>query len=151
MELLVNLEDYLTNEEIKECCKDAVKNSIAKQYARESEVHRLVSNLSRQFVWDIVDSFYPENLEEFVKTKVVEAIEDLSQYSIFRKKDIWENKDSPAYLILEEVCKNSRPLIEKRVEEIIKEYPFHELDRDEIGDTVYQCVMDKLFGDKKNV
>ena len=50
--------------------------------------------------------------------------------------------------VLQEMA-NARPLIKARVERAIVEYPLHELTRERIGETISECIMDKLFDNDK--
>lgn len=67
-------------------------------------------------------------------------------YYVFRRSDAWNNTESPAVKILDDECKNSRPPIKEMVEKHIQEYPFEELDKDHIGEVVWEVVMNKIFG-----
>jgi hypothetical protein len=98
----------------------------------------------------MVNRQYDGKLEEILKEKITEVIRELSTYTVFRRKSEWEKEESIAYKTLQEEVVNNRPLIKDKVENIIKNYPFDELKRDEIGDVIYQCVMDKLFDSNKN-
>lgn len=69
---------------------------------------------------------------------------------MFRRKDAWDRTESPAVKILDEECANSRPLIREMVEKHIREYPFYELDRDEIGSVIYDVIMEKILKPAKN-
>ena len=58
-------------------------------------------------------------------------------------------QSSVAYDILEEECRAARPLIKKRVEQIIKEYNFPQLERDEIMYTIADVLTDRLLPEKE--
>lgn len=131
-------------EEIKEVGKDAIKQCIHDTYRKESDVQKLITNLSYKEVFAMVDDTINDDLETMIREKVIKLIDELSSYSVFRNADSFE-KASKGYIIMEDETEKARPLIKERVEEIIKEYPFHELDRDEIGDIIHDCIMDRLF------
>lgn len=148
MELKIDISEYLSSEEIKECCKDAIKSAIYGRYSRsEAETDRLITNLAYEFVWKMIDEEVGGGLEKMIRSKTIEAIEKLSEYSVFRVRSAWDRQESIGHKILEEEVSASRPLIKARVKQIISDYPFHELDRDEIGYVVHDCIMERLFGD----
>jgi hypothetical protein len=146
MEVTINVFDIATEEEIKEVALDAIRQLVVQQFSGpEENLNRLLSNLCYKFVWEMIDRQFNGELETILSTKILEIINGLSAFSVFRQKDVWGNEDSVAYKALQEEVANARPLIKARVEQIIQEYPFHELQYDEIGEVVYQCVMDRLF------
>ena len=91
-----------------------------------------------------------EHADPHFLKKIKGAIEDDTlKYIVFRRKDAWDRTESPAVAILDEECANARPLIRECVEKHIKEYPFHELDRDEIGEVIYDVIMDRILAPRK--
>ena len=146
MEVNIDVYDVASEEEVKEAALDAVRSLVVRQFSgAEENLNRLITNLSYSYVFEMVNKQFDGNLNEILKNKIVDIINKLSTYTVFQKKDAWEKEDSVAYKALQKEMENARPLIKNRVEQIIQDYPFHELDQDEIGEVVYQCVMDKLF------
>ena len=99
----------------------------------------------------MVDTYVGE--DDFCKTeipkKVRNAIESISEFTVFRKADAWERQSSVAQDILDEECRASRPLIKKRVEQIINEYNFPQLERNEIMYTIADVLTDRLLPEKE--
>ena len=149
MELTINISDYIGEDDIKEIIKDSVKGTVRElivgQYNRESGIERLLTNISYTYVVEMVNECFGGELKQILIANITRVISELTAFTVFRKADAWEREDSAAMKILNEVSNESRPLIEKRVTDIIAEYPFNELKQDEIGEVVYQCIMDKLF------
>ena len=46
-------------------------------------------------------------------------------------------------------CRNARPLIRQRVEQIVNEYKFPQLERDEIMYTIADVLTDRLLPEKE--
>ena len=67
----------------------------------------------------------------------------------FGKLTHGSEKNSVAYDIMEEECRAARPLIKKRVEQIINEYNFPQLERDEIMYTIADVLTDRLLPEKE--
>ena len=114
-------------------------------------INDIIANISNADVEAMVDAYVGE--DDFCKTeipkKVRNVIENISGFTVFRKADIWERQSSVAYDILEEECRAARPLIKKRVEQIINEYNFPQLERDEIMYTIADVLTDRLLPEKE--
>ena len=146
----IKIENYLDEQEIKEICKDALYQKI-REDMRELNVNDIIANISHAEVAAMVDTYVGE--DDFCKReiphKVHDAIAELSTFTVFRKADAWERKNSIAYDIMQEECRASRPLIKARVEQIINEYKFPQLERDEIMYTIADVLTDRLLPENK--
>ena len=146
----IDIKDYLTPEEIKDVCKDALYQKI-REDMRGLNINDIIANISNADVEAMVDAYVGE--DDFCKTeipkKVRNVIENLSIFTVFRNADVWERKSSIANDILEEECRAARPLIKKRVEQIINEYDFPQLERGEIMYTIADVLTDRLLPEKE--
>ena len=146
----IDIKDYLSQEEIKDVCKNALYQKI-REDMRCLNINDIIANISNADVEAMVDAYVGE--DDFCKTeipkKVRNAIESISAFTVFRKADAWERKSSVAQDILDEECRASRPLIKKRVEQIINEYNFPQLERDEIVYTIADVLTDRLLPEKE--
>ena len=146
----IKIEDYLDEEEIKEICKDALYQKI-REDMHNLNVNDIIANISNAEVEAMVDTYVGEDdfCKKEIPKKVHRVIDELSAYTVFRKADAWERKNSIAYDIMEEECRASRPLIKARVEQIINEYNFPQLERDEIMYTIADVLTDRLLPTNK--
>ena len=148
--MYIEIKDYLSPEEIKEICKDALYQKIREDMSKLN-VNDILANISHADVEAMVDEYVGE--DDFCKTeipkKVRNVIENLSTFTVFRKADAWERQSSIAQDILDEECRAARPLIKKRVEQIINEYSFPQLERDEIMYTIADVLTDRLLPNKE--
>ena len=146
----IKIEDYLDEQEIKVICKDALYQKI-REDMRGLNVYDIIANISHSDVAAMVDAYVGE--DDFCKTeipkKVRNVIENISIFTVFRKADVWERQSSIANDILEEECRAARPLIKKRVEQIINEYDFPQLERGEIMYTIADVLTDRLLPEKE--
>ena len=146
----IKIEDYLDEQEIKDICQDALYQKI-REDMRGLNINDIIANISNADVEAMVDAYVGE--DDFCKTeipkKVRNVIENISTFTVFRKADGWERKSSIANDILEEECRAARPLIKKRVEQIINEYNFPQLERDEIMYTIADVLTDRLLPEKE--
>lgn len=145
----IKIEDYLSPEEIKDICKDALYEKVRNDM-QGLNVNDIIANISHAEVEAMVDAYVGN--DNFCKTeipkKVRAVIENLGTCSVFRKADVWERENSVAYDIMEEECRAARPLIKKSVERIIDQYDFPQLERDEIMYTIADVLTDRLLPEK---
>ena len=150
MKIEINIDEYFTPEMIKEIAEDELRGAFRRQFQKVSDVVRVIANLSYEFVFTLVAEQWDGDFAELLRKKIRDAIEDDTlKYIVFRRKDAWDRTESPAVAILDEECKNARPLIKECVEKHIREYPFHELDKDEIGEVIYDVIMERILSPRK--
>ncbi len=149
MELKINIEDYLSELEIKEIAKEQLEYSFKELFRKEADIERILSNISHEFVFDLINSQCDCDLEQILKDTIKDTLQnkDISFY-LFRRKDAWDRSESPMIKIIDEEVINSRPLIKEMIEKHIEKYPFNELDENEIVDTISDVIKERLFGDK---
>lgn len=145
----IKIEDYLNDQEIKEICKDALYQKI-REDMRNLNVNDIIANISYAEVAAMVDTYVGEDnfCKKEIPQKVHRVIDELSTYTVFRKADAWERKNSIAYDIMQEECRASRPRIKARIEQIIDEYNFPQLERSEIMYTIADVLTDRLLPEK---
>lgn len=145
----IKIEDYLDEQKIKEICKDALYQKI-REDMRELNVNDIIANISYAEVAAMVDTYVGEDnfCKKEIPQKVHRVIDELSTYTVFRKADAWERKNSIAYDIMQEECRASRPRIKARIEQIIDEYNFPQLERSEIMYTIADVLTDRLLPEK---
>ena len=145
----IKIEDYLDEQEIKEICKDALYQKI-REDMRGLNVNDIIANISYAEVEAMVDTYVGEDnfCKKEIPQKVHRVIDELSTYTVFRKADAWERKNSIAYDIMQEECRASRPRIKARIEQIIDEYNFPQLERSEIMYTIADVLTDRLLPEK---
>ena len=145
----IKIEDYLDEQEIKEICKDALQQKI-REDMRKLNVNDIIANISYAEVAAMVDTYVGEDdfCKKEIPQKVHRVIDELSTYTVFRKADAWERGNSIAYDIMQEECRASRPRIKARIEQIIDEYNFPQLERSEIMYTIADVLTDRLLPEK---
>ncbi len=148
----IKIEDYLSGEEIKEICKEVLSQKIREDMCKLN-VNDIIANISYAEVAAMVNTYVGEDdfCKREIPRKVRDVIAGLSDFTVFQKADAWERKNSIAYDIMQEECRASRPLIKARVEQIVNEYKFPQLERDEIMYTIADVLTDRLLptGDVK--
>ena len=149
MKTEVIIEDYLSREEIQDIVKDELR-ILVKDSFRKEKLDTLIANSSYKIVWKAVDEEMDGNLIETIKTKTLDIINNLSSYSVFHKKDVWEHEDSKAYIYMQQAIEENKDLIfsmtkERIVTEIVKFIDTNYI-QDCVNDLIYQIVEEKICG-----
>lgn len=114
----INIMDYLSNEEIKEICKDELRCNIRKIFSNEKETTRIITNLSYYELWKEIEKEVP-NCKELIKEKTKEKLNEISSYDVLRKKGEFNSENSVAQDILENCVIENKNIIEDKVKEIL--------------------------------
>ena len=144
MNIKLNIEDYLNYEEIREECKAAIRSCIFNQFNKESDLDRLISNLSYRFIFDAIQESTGEDCIQSIKDKVKELSGKTSTilYELFKKADAWDKSESVGIKILNEAIKENESLIKDKVKEAIQDYDF--LARKELQDRLEELFREML-------
>lgn len=148
MEATININDYLSDAEIKEVCKDTLRSLIVKQFNRESDIDRVITNLSYEFVFEAVSKSIDCDAAKLIKDTVKRLLkkDDTIKYLIFRRNDAWERSEAPGLTILNKAIKDNESLIRSRVVEEIEKYDLGSFDlKYRFEELITQIVEEKLF------
>jgi hypothetical protein len=114
VEAKINIEDYLSENEIKEIVEDEFKNTVRQMFCNDTETTRLIGNMSYRFIWKCVDDKVDGGLEEKIVNKTLDVLNNMSDFSLFRRKDCYEPEDSVAQKILNKtIIENENIIINK--------------------------------------
>lgn len=153
-DITLNITDCLSSEELKEICEDEFRRYL-REKLRERDVTSWLSTLSYKTVWRIVDEYFKtldvrSDLEILLCQKIIAIINELSAFSVFRRKeDGYASYDSAGQILLDKIVEENEPLIRKRVEEIIADYPFREV-KEDINDTIYDVIKKRFLWKEGN-
>lgn len=111
----ININDYLSKEEIKELCIEYVKDTLKGNKHHEE---RILNNLGYHASYAILDSVLTQEMMEIVRKRVLKQITDCD-FGIFRKKDAWGSEDSEAYLEVKKAVAEHKHLISGLVKDCI--------------------------------
>ena len=144
----INIMNYLSDEEIKEMCKDELRKSIRKIFNTEKEITRIITNLSYYELWEEIEKEVP-NFKNIIKEKTIEQLNNISSYDVLRRKDIYESKNSVAQDILEKCVIKNSDIIEKKVKCILNALSKTDIKYEIKG--IIEDYVEKLFeGDNQN-
>ena len=142
----INIKDYLSEEEIKDICKEEIRNSVKKIFCNEREITRIITNLSYYELWEEIEKEVP-NCKEIIKEKTIEQLNNISSYDVIRKGSLYDEKNSVAQDILENCVKENKEIIENKVKKILNELSETDIKYDIQG--IIEEYIDNLF--KKNI
>jgi hypothetical protein len=140
MKIEINIDDYLSKDEMKQLCIEYFKNTLA---ADPVNTERILDNMAYSAAFKILDSVLTANMMLIIRKKVNKRITDISDFDIFRKKDAWGSEDSEAYLEVKKAVSEHKHLINGLVKKAILEHDFSKHLPD-ASDYIGECIVDAL-------
>lgn len=154
MEIKINIEDFFSEEEIKNECRYMLRKVIYDKYEHESDIDRLITNLGYEFIFKAITETINEDAETKIKNKVIELLKDdfNIKCELFRKRDAWERSEGVGLTILNNAIKENEGLIKEKVQQTIKDYNFGDKEelRCRIEDVFHDILEEKLFHNNEN-
>lgn len=126
----INIDDYLSEEEKKEIAIDVFKQQVKKELFKsndgtiqsDSEVQRVIGNITHEIVFNEVQKYIPDAKEK-IKEKVRKVLEEKDlTYHVFRKKDLWDKEESLAITYLNQEIKANEEMFKSRIKKAMEEY-----------------------------
>lgn len=147
----INIDEYISEEEKKEIAIDVfrqqVKNELFKSIngtvQSDSEIQRVIGNITHQIVFKEVQKYIPDAKEQIISKVKKSLSKDLS-YEIFRKKDVWDKEEGLAVKYLREEIKNNEKYFKSRIKQTIEEYDFKDQLREEIS-VKFENIAESLY------
>lgn len=113
----INIQDYLTIDEIKDIIRDEFAAAVAKTLNKEADVTRIISNIAHEIVFNEVKKYIP-NYKELLTENVKQIMEKKEyKWEIFRCKDVWDREEGPGLTIIKETLNSNKEAIKKRIED----------------------------------
>lgn len=130
-EITINIDDHMTPEDIKVSCMEAIRQAVFNSYYRDDrKLNGLITNLSYEFIFKAISDCINEDAETLIVNKVKELLlgDDSSiKYNLWRKKDVYEQNESPAITILHKAIKDNEQMIRNKVMEHIDTFNFDDV------------------------
>ncbi|MCP3681972.1 MAG: hypothetical protein GY861_04705 [bacterium] len=139
-----NIEQYLSQEDMKETAKEAFRDKCSD--CLEKDFERILSNIAYDVVWKAADEVLDNELQVKLKGKVEKVIDNLTDFAVFKQPDSWSRQPNKAYTLLMEVVEDSKPLIEQRVETIITSFDGKDFKLD-MNERLEDMISVRLFGE----
>jgi hypothetical protein len=113
MEIKINVEDYLDKEEIKELISYEISKSA------KNDAERILSNTAYAIVFEAVDKALDNNAKDIIKEKVLDCINNLSEFDVFRRANAWDKESSVGQEIVDNALVDNTSEIYGRVKSAI--------------------------------
>lgn len=143
----IKLEDYLTDDEIKEVLKQSLREK-CNSYL-EGNFERMVSNAAYKVVWESVDEVIDGTFKQQLEDNVKKQMKNFNEFNLFRKPDAWDREPNNAYKLLMESVHNNKHLIDERVQEVVKGLQPREDWNIDLDCRIGDLIMTKLFSEEK--
>lgn len=160
----IDINEYLTESEKKELVIEAFKEQVKSELFKshngtiqsDSEVQRIIGNITGQIVMNEVQKYIPD-CEKMIREKTIEALsKDNYSYYVFKKQDAWDKEESLAVTYMNETIKSCKETFQKRIKETIENYDLSNDIAEQISnefsqmaDTIYK--LSELFQSKQGV
>ena len=150
MEVKVTVEDYFSEEELRDIVEDEVRGYVCgmvKDYFRHNSYRDFVEGVARDAYWDAVGQLGEDTLGK-VRRQVRKLIPELSIFSLIGHNYV-NGKDVPTHLqqVIDEESEKMRPEIQERIREAYRKA----IDSDGpsiVAGTVADMLVNALRGDE---
>lgn len=133
----INIEDYLSDNEIKLIVEEEFRSKVKDLFRTEKEMTRIITNLGYDNTFKIIEEEVP-NFKEIIKEQTKKRCQEISSYCVFREKDNFSDR-SLGQEYLEEAVENNKEIINKRVIEIM-----NKLNKQDIANEICSILEDKI-------
>ena len=115
----IDINKYLTEEDIKDIVADEVR-SIVQSFLKvqdKNSIERIISNSAYGVIWCAVDKVYDGEVDTLLKNRVIEIINNMTEFNVFRKPNAWDHSVNTPYDVL---C-NSVRQHSQQLDEVVKD------------------------------
>jgi hypothetical protein len=117
----IEIEDYLTHEEVKDVVKSEVRSYVRFLMATENQSSPnanwfFAKKLAKELALEGVQQFIP-NFKELLNEHIQEQIKSIELYDIFAQNIGWKSDGNK---IVNEVLKNNKDLLDAKLKEMLK-------------------------------
>ncbi|MFY2819694.1 hypothetical protein ACOTI2_08220 [Achromobacter xylosoxidans] len=145
-DITINIDDYLSDEDKRQIARDEFRAACARRSADDFE--RILSNAAYELVQKEVDAAFGGDMASVVRTKAIEVINKLSDFTVFRRPDVWDREPSKGWTCLQETIEEAKPAMAERVLAIIAEMDGDDL-RGRLDGLIGDVIVSKLTAPAK--
>ena len=122
MKVEIEINEYLDQETMRQVAEDAFREAVRRELSRESEVQRILSNISYDIVQQAVNEVVP-SYKDIIVENVKKQLDNFhASYYIFRRKDAWEKENGVGTDILNEEVRAEKGKIVQKVKDAIDSF-----------------------------
>lgn len=137
----IDINKYLTEEDIKNIVIDEVRNSVQSflKVRDKNSIERIISNSAHQVIWDAVDEVYDGEVDTLLKNKVIEILNNMTEFNVFSKPNAWDRPANTPYDVL---C-NSVRQHSQQLDDIVKD-KINTISKSEVCKIAGECVKERI-------
>lgn len=122
MEANIKIEDYLSEEELREIAEDEARRIVRENLQKTAKMENFLTNMSYAILRQDIDELIPNYKEAIIKGIQESINKDYQIYHVFQPKDVWEREESLGWTYVKETIKENKELIKQKVKECIENY-----------------------------
>lgn len=136
----VNIEEYLSYDEIKNIIIQEFRSHIQQHFKKESDMQRILTNTAYLTIYKELNEVTNNEAERIIKGKLDELLQKPLYFGeVFKCKDVWDKDESKAYRILMDSVIKNEALLNEKVKECI-----HNLPKKDIQPTIKEAILKKI-------
>lgn len=118
MKIEINIDDYVSDQDKRSLCLEYIRE-ILRGDGNSNHKERVLSNMAYNSAYRLLDDALTKEDLKTIRTKTKKIIQDKSSYGIFRKKDVWGQEDSVAWVEVKNAIETHKHLISDLVKDAI--------------------------------
>lgn len=126
----IDIMKYITDDQIGEIVANVVRDKV-RETCIES-LSTMISNAAYKIVWEMVNEQFNDKLENMLKDKVVEIINNMSSFNVFHWKTYNYDTNSRGADIVDETVNGMRNEIAEKVHKEFDDFKFNKKIKNEI-------------------
>lgn len=138
----IEINEIISKEEIEERAREILFNHLTQKIKEESD--RLLGNAAYYCAYQIMDGLITNEQKEFIQNKTLKIIEEMSEHSVFRMKDLWHRDHSVAFNEVESTVRNNREKVVDRVVSVIENFDYKGKLEDDCMEILKDAILKKL-------
>jgi len=115
----INISDYVSEEDKREIAQQAFREMCCDDFKNDHERTRIISNAAYKTTYTMVDEAISEPLDCLIRDSTVRIIKELTTYTVFGRKGIYQGSDTKARGILEQCVEDNKEFLNEQIRDII--------------------------------
>lgn len=136
-EVDMDFSKYLTEDEMREIAEQEFRSVIRNKANKDLE--RIINNSAYSVIWKAVDESLNNEAINILKQKVVDIINNMSEFTVFSKPNAWDRQENTAYGILMQTVRDNSNVLDIKVKDQI-----NALSKTQISKIVTEVMKEKV-------
>ena len=145
MKIDVDIESYLSGDDIKAAIISSIKEETKKFFKTEKDIERIISNSAFSAISSVSDEFLDGKTKELIEQKVNDVISDLSSFTVFKQPSAWDREPNNMHKFLQTTIESKKELIDEIITKNIEAVVVDKL-KDDINEFIIESVQRLFIG-----